>query len=42
MTWAVFQELFMGMYFPKTARHAKDQEFLELKQGGDDCEGLRG
>ena len=33
MTWAEFQELFMGKYFPKTARHAKDQEFLELKQG---------
>ena len=23
----------MGKYFPKTARHAKAQEFLELKQG---------
>ena len=23
----------MGKYFPKTARHAKTQEFLELKQG---------
>ena len=33
MTWAEFQELFMGKYFPKTARHAKAQEFLELKQG---------
>ena len=33
MTWAEFQELFMGKYFPETARHAKDQEFLELKQG---------
>ena len=33
MTWAVFQELFMGKYFPETARHAKAQEFLELKQG---------
>ena len=33
MTWAEFQELFMGKYFPDTARHAKDQEFLELKQG---------
>ena len=30
MTWAKFQELFMGTYFPKTA---KAQEFLELKQG---------
>ena len=33
MTWAKFQELFMGKYFPDTVRHAKDQEFLELKQG---------
>ena len=33
MTWAVFHELFMGKYFPDTARHAKAQEFLELKHG---------
>ena len=33
MTWAKFQELFMGKYFPETERHAKAQEFLELKQG---------
>ena len=33
MTWAEFQELFMGKYFPETARHARAQEFLELKQG---------
>ena len=33
MTWAEFQELFMGKYFPDTMRHAKAQEFLELKQG---------
>ena len=33
MTWAGFQELFIGKYFPETARHAKAQEFLELKQG---------
>ena len=33
MTWAEFQELFMGKYFPETARHAKAQEFLKLKQG---------
>ena len=32
MTWTEFQELFMGKYFPDTARHAKAQEFLELKQ----------
>ena len=33
MTWAEFQELFMGKYFPETARHSKAQEFLEMKQG---------
>ena len=33
MTWAAFQELLMGKYFPETARHAKAQDFLELKQG---------
>ena len=33
MTWAGFQELFMGKYFLETVRHAKAQEFLELKQG---------
>ena len=33
MTWAEFQELFMGKYFLDAARHAKAQEFLELKQG---------
>ena len=32
MTWAEFHELFMDKYFPATARHAKSQEFLELKQ----------
>ena len=32
MTWAEFQELFMGKYFPDTARQEKAQEFLELKQ----------
>ena len=31
MTWAEFQEMFMGKYFPETARHDKAQEFLELK-----------
>ena len=30
MTWAEFQELFMGKYFPEIV---KAQEFLELKQG---------
>ena len=33
MTWAEFHDLFMGKYFQDTARHAKAQEFLELKQG---------
>ena len=33
MTWAEFQEMFMGKYFPETARHAKAQEFLDLNQG---------
>ena len=33
LTWTELQELFMGKYFPETARHAKAQEFLELKQG---------
>ena len=32
-TWTEFQELFMGKYFSDTARHAKAQKFLELKQG---------
>ena len=33
MTWAELQELFMGKYFLDTTRHAKAEEFLELKQG---------
>ena len=33
MTWAEFHELFMSKYFSATARHAKAQDFLELKQG---------
>ena len=33
MTWTEFQEMFMGKYFLVTARPAKAQEFLELKQG---------
>ena len=32
MSWAEFHDLFMGKYFPDTARHTKAQEFLELKQ----------
>ena len=33
MTWAEFYGLFMSKYFSATARHAKAQEFLELRQG---------
>ena len=33
MTWAEFHELFMGKCFLATARYAKAQEFLEMKQG---------
>ena len=33
MTCAEFHELFMSKYFPKIARYANAQEFLELKQG---------
>ena len=33
MTWEEFRELFMGKFFPASARHAKSREFLELKQG---------
>ena len=33
MTWEEFRELFMGKFFPASARHAKALEFLELKQG---------
>ena len=33
LTWAEFQELFMGKYFPEIAKHAKAKEFLELRQG---------
>ena len=33
MTWREFRELFMSNFFSASARHAKTQEFLELKQG---------
>ena len=33
MTGAEFHGLFMNKYFSATARHAKAQEFLELRQG---------
>ena len=31
MTWDDFRRLFMGKYFPAPSRHAKAQEFLELR-----------
>ena len=31
MTWDDFRRLFMGKYFPASARHAKAREFLELR-----------
>ena len=33
MTWDDFHKLFMGKYFPSSARHAKTREFLQLRQG---------
>ena len=33
MTWAEFHGLFMSKYFLATTRHAKAQEFLDLRQG---------
>ena len=33
MTWGEFQEPFMDKLFMASARHAKVQEFLELKEG---------
>ena len=33
MKWGEFRELFMGKFFPASAKHAKAQVFLELKQG---------
>ena len=33
MTWTEFYGLFMSKYFSAIARHAKAQEFLELRQG---------
>ena len=33
MTWDDFRRLFMGKYFPASARYAKAREFLELRQG---------
>ena len=33
MTWDDFRRLFIGKYFPASARHKKAREFLELRQG---------
>ena len=33
MTWGYFRTLFMSRFFLASDRHAKAQEFLELKQG---------
>ena len=33
MTWDDFSRLFMGKYFPASARHVKAREFLELRHG---------
>ena len=33
ITWGEFRKLFMGKFFPASARHVKAREFLELKQG---------
>ena len=33
MTWEEFREVFMGKFFPASARHAKAREFLGLKYG---------
>ena len=33
MTWDDFRRLFMGKYFPASARHTKAQGLLELRQG---------
>ena len=33
MTWDDFRRLFLGKYFPASARHCKGRDFLELRQG---------
>ena len=40
MTWTEFQDLFMGKYFPDTARHAK--AVIRAKAGDDDSDGVCG
>jgi hypothetical protein len=34
ITWEIFRTKFLDKYFPRSARTAKEQEFLTLKQGG--------
>lgn len=34
ITWEVFRGRFLEKYFPTDVRHAKEMEFLQLKQGG--------
>lgn len=33
-TWKVFRTKFLVKYFPTNVRHAKEMEFLQLRQGG--------
>ena len=33
MTWVDFREHFLSKFFPVSARHVKDREFLDLQQG---------
>ena len=40
MTWVEFQELFMGKYYPDTARHAKGSGVPRAEVGDDDCDDL--
>ncbi|XP_045791732.1 uncharacterized protein LOC123886460 [Trifolium pratense] len=34
VTWEIFRTKFLDKYFPRSVRTAKEQEFLNLKQGG--------
>lgn len=34
MTWELFRSKFLEKYFPLDVRHAREREFLQLKQGG--------
>ena len=33
VSWEVFKDRFLGHYFPENLKHAKEMEFLQLKQG---------